>query len=228
MSKYFFHLGRLELALDLLEKQELLRCGSSSQESSIPFAVTVRELLHHKNAGNEAYQSGRHSEAVEHYTAVVSNSIESRPFAAICFCNRAAANQALAQIVDAIADCSIAIALDGSYSKAVSRRATLHETIRDYKQAASDLQRLISLLKKQWQEKVRQSGTPDRTTDSNVKELTKAHRRLHSVEEKAKKGTSLDHYLILYVFLFRVLYDFFYLFPWPWISIMHLDNINFA
>ena len=77
MSKYFFHLGRLELALDLLEKQELLRsvrlnfhliqlllvqntllqfgilvkcllfrCGSSSQESSIPFAVTVRELLH--------------------------------------------------------------------------------------------------------------------------------------------------------------------------------------
>ncbi|GFY84722.1 heat shock protein DnaJ with tetratricopeptide repeat-containing protein [Actinidia rufa] len=69
------------------------------------------------NAGNEAYQSGRHSEAVEHYTAVVSNSIESRPFAAICFYNRAAANHALAQIADAIADCSIAIALDGSYSK---------------------------------------------------------------------------------------------------------------
>ncbi|GFS36949.1 heat shock protein DnaJ with tetratricopeptide repeat-containing protein [Actinidia rufa] len=202
MSKSYFHLGRLELALDLLEKQELLRssedrCGSSGWESSIPFAVTVRELLHHKNAGNEAYQSGRHSEAVEHYTAVVSNSIESRPFAAICFCNRAAANQALAQIADAIADCSIAIALDGSYSKALSRRATLHETIRDYKQAASDLQRLISLLKRQSQEKVRQSGTPDRPIDSTVKELTKAHRHLHSVEEKAKKGTSLDHYLIL-------------------------------
>ncbi|PSS33546.1 DnaJ subfamily C member like [Actinidia chinensis var. chinensis] len=202
MSKSYFHLGRLELALDLLEKQELLRssedrCGSNGRESSIPFAVTVRELLHHKNAGNEAYQSGRHSEAVEHYTAVVSNSIESRPFAAICFCNRAAANQALAQIADAIADCSIAIALDGSYSKALSRRATLHETIRDYKQAASDLQRLISLLKKQSQEKVRQSGTPDKPIDSTVKELTKAHRHLHSVEEKAKKGTSLDHYLIL-------------------------------
>ena len=95
--------------------------------------------------------------------------------------------------------------------QALSRRATLHETIRDYKQAASDLQRLISLLKKQSQEKVRQSGTPDKPIDSTVKELTKAHRHLHSVEEKAKKGTSLDHYLILYVFLFSVSYDFFFI-----------------
>lgn len=70
-----------------------------------------------QNAGNEAFQSGRHTQAVEHYTAAVSSSIESRPFAAICFCNRAAAHQALGQISDAIADCSLAIALDGSYSK---------------------------------------------------------------------------------------------------------------
>lgn len=70
-----------------------------------------------QNAGNEDFQSGRHTQAVEHYTAAVSSSIESRPFAAICFCNRAAAHQALGQISDAIADCSLAIALDGSYSK---------------------------------------------------------------------------------------------------------------
>ncbi|KAF5941207.1 hypothetical protein HYC85_022374 [Camellia sinensis] len=202
ISKSYFYLGRLDEALDLLEKQELLRStedrhGSSTRESSIPFAVTVRELLHRKNAGNEAFQSGRHTEAVEHYTAVVSCSIESRPFAAICFCNRAAAHQSLGQIADAIADCSLAIALDGSYSKAVSRRATLHETIRDYEQAASDLHRLISLLEKQSQEKVQQCGSPDGSAGGNVKELRQAHRRLSSVEEKAKKGISLDHYLIL-------------------------------
>ncbi|KAL7195966.1 hypothetical protein ACSBR1_036070 [Camellia fascicularis] len=202
ISKSYFYLGRLDEALDLLEKQELSRStedrhGSSTRESSIPFAVTVRELLHRKNAGNEAFQSGRHTEAVEHYTAVVSSSIESRPFAAICFCNRAAAHQSLGQIADAIADCSLAIALDGSYSKAVSRRATLHETIRDYEQAASDLHRLISLLEKQSQEKVQQCGSPDGSAGGNVKELRQARRRLSSVEEKAKKGISLDHYLIL-------------------------------
>lgn len=56
-------------------------------------------------------------EAIEHYTAAISSSVESRPFAAICFCNRAAAHQALGQIIDAIADCSLAIAFDGNYAK---------------------------------------------------------------------------------------------------------------
>lgn len=43
--------------------------------------------------------------------------MESRPFAAVCYCNRAAAYKALGQIADAIADCSLAIALDGNYLK---------------------------------------------------------------------------------------------------------------
>lgn len=70
-----------------------------------------------QNAGNKAFQCGKHTEAVEHYTAAILNSVESRPFAAVCFCNRAAAHQALGKISDAIADCSLAIALDGSYIK---------------------------------------------------------------------------------------------------------------
>ncbi|KAJ0083877.1 hypothetical protein Patl1_29519 [Pistacia atlantica] len=90
-------------------------------------------------AGNEAFQAGRHSEAVEHYTAALSCTVESRPFAAICFCNRAAAYKALGNITDAIADCSLSIALDGNYIKAISRRATLYEMIRDYWQAATHL-----------------------------------------------------------------------------------------
>lgn len=68
-------------------------------------------------AGNEAFQSGRYAEAVECYTAAITCSVESRPFAAICFCNRAAAYRAMGQITDAIADCSLAIALDGNYLK---------------------------------------------------------------------------------------------------------------
>ena len=70
-----------------------------------------------QSAGNTAFQSGRHAEAVECYTSAISNSMESHPFAAICFCNRAAAHQALGQIADAIADCSLAIALDENYVK---------------------------------------------------------------------------------------------------------------
>lgn len=72
-------------------------------------------------AGNEAFQAGRHTEAVEHYTTALSCNTESRPFTAVCFCNRAAAYKALGQITDAIADCSLAIALDGSYLKVCSK-----------------------------------------------------------------------------------------------------------
>ncbi|KAK2970131.1 hypothetical protein RJ640_019291 [Escallonia rubra] len=198
MSKSYFHLGRLEVALDYIEKQEQLnatigRCGSWNQETTVPLAITVRELLRQKNAGNEAFQFGRHTEAVEHYTAAISCSVESRPFTAVCFCNRAAAHQALGQIADAIADCSLAIALDENYSKALSRRATLHEMIRDYEQAANDLHRLISVLEKRSQKNTQQSGTPD----SREKDLRRARRRVSSMQEKAKKGIPLDLYCIL-------------------------------
>ncbi|CAK7345228.1 unnamed protein product [Dovyalis caffra] len=76
-------------------------------------------------AGNEAFQARRYSEAIEHYSGALSRNVESRPFAAICFCNRAAAYKAMGQITDAIADCSLAIALDGNYLKTFSQIRTL-------------------------------------------------------------------------------------------------------
>ncbi|KAF8403744.1 hypothetical protein HHK36_011848 [Tetracentron sinense] len=206
ISKSHFYLGRLEEALDLLEKLEQMgsiseKHGSKTMKSPIPSATTLRGLLRHKDcsceaAGNEAFQSGRHAEAVEHYTAALCGNVEPRPFVAICFCNRAAAHQALSQITDAIADCSLAIALNGNYPKAISRRATLHEMIRDYGQAARDLQRLVSLLEKQSEDNANQPGALGRSA-SSLNDLRQARLRLLTVEEEAKKGIPLDMYLIL-------------------------------
>ncbi|CAI9297654.1 unnamed protein product [Lactuca saligna] len=195
MSKSYFHLGRLEIALDLMEKHEQLRSKIVGPNDSLAhLAVTIRELLHCKNAGNEAFQNGKHTEAVEHYSAAISKSIESHSFAAVCFCNRAAANQSLGEIIDAIGDCSIAIALDTSYPKALSRRATLLEMIRDYKHASDDLQRLISILDTQSQNS---QNSHKSASNGSVKDLRRARRRLSILEEKAKKERSLDLYLIL-------------------------------
>ncbi|GMH10318.1 hypothetical protein Nepgr_012159 [Nepenthes gracilis] len=199
--KSYFYLGKLEEIVDFLEKQEDLQSisdnnGSKALESSIPLLVTVQELLRHKSAGNGAFQAGRYAEAIDHYTAALSCNVESRPFTAICFGNRAAAYQALGQIVDAIADCSLAIALDGKYLKALSRRATLFEMIRDYDQAANDLERLESLLNKQTEEKINQPGGSDRSMGS-VTDLRQVRTRLSYVEEQAKKEIPLDYYLIL-------------------------------
>ncbi|KAI3822495.1 hypothetical protein L1987_10085 [Smallanthus sonchifolius] len=197
--KSYFYLGRLDEALEFIKKQEnsdhiTKMVGNASQESAIPLADTIRELLSHKTAGNEAYKSGKHSEAVEHYTAALSCSVESRLFASVCFCNRAAAYRALGQITDAIADCSLAIALDPNYLKAISRRASLYEMIRDYGQAAKDLQRLVSLLTTQV-EKGAVSGASDNLSSMN--ELKQTQIQLSNVEAESRKGIPLNTYLIL-------------------------------
>ena len=70
-----------------------------------------------QDAGNEAFQAGRYSEAIEHYTAALACNVESRPFSAFCFYSRAAAYKAQGQVIDAIADCSLAIALDEEFFK---------------------------------------------------------------------------------------------------------------
>ncbi|GLJ47550.1 hypothetical protein SUGI_1004220 [Cryptomeria japonica] len=200
-SKAYFHLGKLEESLDLLLKYEEVnslaeRTGNQGQETLTSFISTVRDLLRHKAAGNKAFQAGKHSEAVEHYTAALACNGESWPFTAVCFCNRAAASQALGHIADAIADCSRAIALDINYRKAISRRATLHEMVRDYGQATNDLQRLITLLEKQQQSKGSQT-LGSGSVSISTQDLRHARDRFAKAEEEMKREHPLDHYLIL-------------------------------
>ncbi|PIN17696.1 hypothetical protein CDL12_09641 [Handroanthus impetiginosus] len=198
--KSYFYLGKLEESLVFVKKQEesasLVERGESrTLESVIPLIGTICEMLHHKAAGNEAYKSGKHAEAVEYYTTAISRSVESRSFAAICFCNRAAAYRAMGQILEAIADCCIAIALDGNYYKAISRRATLYEMIRDYGQAVADLQKLVFLLTKEVDKKTNHFRTSDKM--DCVNELRQARLKLSEMEEAARNDTPLNMYLIL-------------------------------
>ncbi|XP_068307386.1 uncharacterized protein [Pyrus communis] len=187
-------LQRYEEAIRLCEQSMAFADSSSKKlESSVPLSVTLRELLRHKavkHLGQEAIQK-QWSIILLLYLAM----LDLAPFSAICLCNRGAAHQALGQITDAIADCSLAIAPDGNYVKAVSRRATLHEIIRDYGEAASYLHRLVSILENQSNDMAKESGSLGRSSGSE-KELRDAHRHTHLMEE-AKKGISLHFYIIL-------------------------------
>ncbi|KAF9593873.1 hypothetical protein IFM89_025664 [Coptis chinensis] len=181
------------------------KIGNKITEPWSKLAVTVRELLRHKSRIGNRYK--RRQQEMKHFnqegilkqlniTHLPYHAILSHALCCNMFCNRAAAHQALGQITDAIADCSLAIALDGNYPKAISRRATLHEMIRDYGQAAIDLERLASLLERQTEEKSNQSGKLGRST-SGIIDLRQAHSRLSTMEEEARKGIPLDLYLIL-------------------------------
>ncbi|XP_066306116.1 uncharacterized protein [Miscanthus floridulus] len=199
IAKSYFFLGKLEEANQFLKKNDKIkvmgcRCGKQSQDSILSLPMVISELLRLKAAGNEAFQSGKYLEAVEHYTAALMSNSESLRFLAVCFCNRAAAYQAMGQILDAIADCSLAIALDPDYAKAISRRSSLYELIRDYGQAENDLHRLIALLEKQLQENM---TMPLEKTLSIRNNLNRANLRFSSLERDARKGASLNMYLIL-------------------------------
>ncbi|EPS70164.1 hypothetical protein M569_04596, partial [Genlisea aurea] len=197
--KSYFYMGRLEEALIFLKNKEdsfsnIERRQNRNLESLIPLIGIIRELLHHKGAGNAAYKAGKNTEAVEHYTSAITCSVESRPFTAICFCNRAAAYRAMGQTLDAIADCSISIALDGNYYKAVSRRASLYEMIRDYEQAAADIRKFVSLIEKQEDRKMNQGDLHDAVDYTN--ELLQAQVRLAKMEEADMNEIPLNFYLI--------------------------------
>ncbi|XP_037412668.1 uncharacterized protein LOC119275845 isoform X1 [Triticum dicoccoides] len=199
IAKSYFFIGKLEEAHQFLKKYEQTtpaeyKCGKQSQQSVSLLSKTISELLRLKVAGNEAFQAGKYSEAVEHYSAALLSNAESLHFSAICFGNRAAAYQAMGQILDAIADCSLAIALDTSYCKVISRRASLYELIRDYYQAENDLRRLISLLEEQLQDNM---SMPSEKLDNVRNNLHRANLRLSALERDARKRTSLNMYLIL-------------------------------
>ena len=90
VSKFYFQLEKLEVAIDFLGELELWRSpeakyGSSNEESSIPFAVTSHELLHRNGKGSEDFQQGGHEEAVKHYSAAASIGVKSRPFCSYLF-----------------------------------------------------------------------------------------------------------------------------------------------
>ncbi|XP_076890047.1 uncharacterized protein LOC143541006 [Bidens hawaiensis] len=185
MSRSYFHMAKFDLALSTLEKYEQLAPPETKNNGpSFPSSATISELLHCKNAGNAAFKGGKYKEAVKLYSNAIMQSIVTKSFTAICLCNRAAALQALGEVTDAIADCNLAIALDGDYMKAISRRAKLHEKIRDYEHAAIDFKRLITLLEKKSERKYED-------------DLTVARRQLSSVNQNMKKGMTMDLYLIL-------------------------------
>lgn len=197
ICKSYFLLGKLEEALDLLKRHELVAPvkesdGSTSWKCFSSLSASIRQLLSFKAAGNESFQARRYSEAVEQYSAALACNSDSRPFSAVCFCNRAAAYQALGQLTDAIADCSLAMVLDANYPKAISRRATLYEMIRDYGQSANDLRKLISLIQKQ----ANKPGVSPKVVNKHS-DLKQARARLLSVEDEARKDTPLNLYLIL-------------------------------
>lgn len=130
----------------------------------------------HKRAGNDAFRAGRFDDAVARYASAidaafqddvsVKTSKETSPdgtpdddsydvgcmgaasvcFAALCLCNSAAAAQGAGDLLDALAYCGGALALNPARGKSTLRRAQVSTSLRLSSDAIGDYRALVRLL----------------------------------------------------------------------------------
>eukprot|EP00698_Gefionella_okellyi_P017472 TRINITY_DN5111_c0_g1_i1.p1 TRINITY_DN5111_c0_g1~~TRINITY_DN5111_c0_g1_i1.p1 ORF type:complete len:454 (-),score=93.91 TRINITY_DN5111_c0_g1_i1:371-1732(-) len=109
----------------------------------------IRDMDAQKNAGNEAFKTGRYQDAIDAYTACAGLDPANATFTSQIFCNRAACFDKLKRYKEAIADCERAIALAPEYLKAFLRRADCYIALNDadsIENAIRDLEKAMEII----------------------------------------------------------------------------------
>ncbi|XP_068611363.1 RNA polymerase II-associated protein 3 [Brachionichthys hirsutus] len=100
-----------------------------------------QEAVTQKDRGNGYFKEGKYEAAVECY----SRGIEADDMNVLLSANRAMAFLKLARYAEAEVDCTRAIYLDGTYSKAFARRATARAALGKPQEAKQDFQEVLRL-----------------------------------------------------------------------------------
>ena len=148
------------------------RRGSGSKSPG-PGATPRQRAEHHKVKGNNEFHAKRYEAALAQYSAGLAEKFDDDGFRAILHANRAAALQAMRQYVDAVMDCCASNLLDGTYLRALQRRADAYLSMGDWPNAVKDLETLA----------------PHMGSECASK--------LEEARRKVRKGSSVDHYAVL-------------------------------
>ena len=108
---------------------------------------TARAMTRDKDEGNRMFNANKYTDAVAAYTKAfdAGKSPVSAAYCSVVLGNRAAAYQGLDEVLNALADCGRALAFNPWNIKALSRRATLHETVRCWDEAIKDLNAYVEI-----------------------------------------------------------------------------------
>eukprot|EP00274_Cyanoptyche_gloeocystis_P004964 CAMPEP_0196666342 /NCGR_PEP_ID=MMETSP1086-20130531/64443_1 /TAXON_ID=77921 /ORGANISM="Cyanoptyche gloeocystis , Strain SAG4.97" /LENGTH=491 /DNA_ID=CAMNT_0042003521 /DNA_START=40 /DNA_END=1515 /DNA_ORIENTATION=- len=141
-GKALFHLSNMSAASKHL--QEVLRQDPDHSESRI-LLKKVKALESSKNEGNEFFRCGKNQEAIDAYSQGIAVDANVPEFMATLYCNRAAAAMKLSRFKEAVDDCSKALELNPTYTKALSRRAAAYRSMGEYEAAVRDLEKLAQM-----------------------------------------------------------------------------------
>ncbi|KAL0392340.1 UNVERIFIED_CONTAM: TPR repeat-containing thioredoxin TTL1 [Sesamum radiatum] len=127
--------GRFEDAVAAI--QHALRLDSSNSMNLT--AETVKSVASARLNGNRLFKGSRFSEALVAYN----KGLEKDPYNSILLCNRAACRSKLGQYEKAVEDCTVALTVRPSYSKARLRRANCNAKLEKWDAAIQDYELLV-------------------------------------------------------------------------------------
>ncbi|TQE14107.1 hypothetical protein C1H46_000026 [Malus baccata] len=128
--------GRLDDALKAA--QQASRLDSNNREANMVMRK-ARVVAVARSKGNELFKTARFSEACVAY----GEGLEHDPYNSVLLCNRAACRSKLGQLDKAIEDCTAALNVRPSYSKARLRRADCNAKLEKWEASIEDYEILI-------------------------------------------------------------------------------------
>ncbi|XP_039156225.1 inactive TPR repeat-containing thioredoxin TTL3 [Eucalyptus grandis] len=123
--------GRFDDALEAA--QRAARLDSNNKEANMVM-MRARAVAAARSRGNELFRASRFTEACSAYAG----GLEHDRFNSVLLCNRAACWSKLGELEKAIEDCTAALSVRPSYSKARLRRADCHAKLRSWEASVRD------------------------------------------------------------------------------------------
>lgn len=112
---------------------------------SLKLIKQIRQYEQLKQEGNAHFQGKRWSEAAESYSKALDIEPSNTRLTAVLLCNRAAARKEENQYLEAIQDCTDAIAKDENYIKAYLRRGRCKQVLNHHEEAVRDFEKARQL-----------------------------------------------------------------------------------
>lgn len=191
MPKYtftaYFGKGDLRAAIEYADQ-------ATGRDLDPELVSMAKTMMKGKDEGNALFNAKKYADAVKAYTVAfeAGTSPIAAAYCSVVLGNRAAAYQGLNETLNALADCGRALSFNPWNVKALSRRSSIHESIRCWDDAANDLKAYIQI-----------AGRTNYDLFSSAQErrnaLALATERLRAVEPRtqAQAHSQVDMYQIL-------------------------------
>merc|ERR1712226_38028 len=154
--------------------QQVLRLAPDHQRARTAYR-NAKLLNQKKEEGNEAFRTGKLTKAYDVYSEALAIDPNNVFVNSKLYCNRATVCSKTGKLQDAIEDCSKAIELDDTYTKAYLRRAKCYLDTEQYDEAVRDYEKLHK-------------------TDKSSREYRKL---LQDAKLELKKSKRKDYYKVL-------------------------------